>query len=67
MKLCTLWGDMSADRTDDQYPQANVCEACIKAYDNAEDSPIVHINGGYDSAFGEECALCDTHVSEDQI
>ena len=28
MQLCTLWGNMSADRTDEQYPQLNVCEEC---------------------------------------
>lgn len=67
MKLCTLWGDMSADRVSEQYPQANVCEGCIKTNINTENSPIVHIDGNYDSAYGEECALCDMHVSEDQI
>ena len=25
MKLCTLWGDMSADRASDQYPQEIRC------------------------------------------
>ena len=45
MQLCTLWGNMSADRTDEQYPQANVCDECIQKYSTAEESPIVHING----------------------
>ena len=57
MQLCTLWGNMSADRTDEQYPQANVCDECIQKYSTAEESPIVHINGSYESAYGEECAL----------
>lgn len=41
MQLCTLWGDMSADSTDDQYPQANVCDDCVEKYSDIEDSPVV--------------------------
>lgn len=65
MQLCTVWGNTSADRTDDQFPQANICEECIKKYSNIEDSPIVHVNGGYDPVYGEECALCELHISEE--
>lgn len=65
MQLCTLWGDMSADRTDDQYPQANVCDNCVEKYSNIEDSPIVLVQGEYDSDYGEECALCELHISEE--
>lgn len=65
MQLCTLWGDMSADGASDQYPQANVCNECINNHANSEDSPIVAVNGSYDSSYGEECALCDTHISEE--
>ena len=65
MQLCTLWGNMSADRTDEQYPQANVCDECIQKYSTAEESPIVHINGSYESAYGEECTLCEKHISEE--
>lgn len=65
MQLCTLWGNMSADRTDEQYPQANVCDECIQIYSNSEESPIVHINGSYESSYGEECILCEKHISEE--
>ncbi|MEK5753498.1 hypothetical protein V3519_16245 [Acinetobacter variabilis] len=56
---------MSADRTDEQYPQKNVCEDCIQQYSNSKESPIVHINGSYEAAYGEECALCEKHISEE--
>lgn len=65
MQLCTLRGDMSADRASDQYPQANVCDECIKHHADLEDSPIVHVNGSYDSDFGESCELCEKHISEE--
>jgi hypothetical protein len=65
MKLCTLWGDMSADRASDQYPQANVCDDCINNHADSENSPIVSVNGSYDSSYGEECTLCDAHISEE--
>ena len=57
MQLCTLWGNMSADRTDEQYPQANVCDECIQKYSTAEESPIVHINGSYESVRGGPTCL----------
>lgn len=65
MKLCTMWGNMAADRVADIYPENNVCEACIKQYSNSEESPILHINGDYDPDYGEECYLCEKHISEE--
>lgn len=65
MRLCTMWGNMAADRVTDQYPENNICEECIKKYSNSEESPIVHINGDYDSGYGEECYLCEKHISEE--
>ncbi|MDN5625379.1 MAG: hypothetical protein L0G96_19760 [Acinetobacter sp.] len=56
---------MSADRASDQYPQANVCDDCINNHADSENSPIVSVNGSYDSSYGEECTLCDAHISEE--
>lgn len=65
MQLCTLSGSMLANSTSDQYPQANVCDECINNYATSEDSPIVNVNGDYDSSYGEECGLCEKHISEE--
>ncbi|ENU80122.1 hypothetical protein F975_01875 [Acinetobacter sp. ANC 3789] len=65
MKTCTILGDMSSDRASEQYPEVNVCDECIQRYKNSEDSPIVNEIGDYDSDYGEECALCEKHISEE--
>ena len=66
MKTCTVWGDMSADSAADQYPMVSVCDDCVAAHAGKEDSLIVSVEGGFDSAYGDECYLCDTHIDDEQ-
>lgn len=61
MQLCLLWGDMSSNKADEQYPQANICNTCIKKFENSEDSPIVNVIGPYNPNYGKICALCQDH------
>ncbi|MEF3080779.1 hypothetical protein V3391_00930 [Luteimonas sp. SMYT11W] len=57
-QACTLWGAMGSDSTDEQYPQRNVCGACIAEDEKrGEDAQIVSINGDYDDSLGPECGL----------
>lgn len=43
-KLCTIWGDMMADRAADQYPQEPLCTDCIAAEEaDGENSRIVSV------------------------
>ncbi len=54
MKTCTVWGDLSSDRTSEQYPTVTVCNSCVAKHQKAgEDSKIVSVNGRYDSLYGE--------------
>lgn len=66
MKLCTVWGDLSSDKASEQYPQENVCEACVEGYLGVEDSRIVTVNGDYDSSYGDECFFCEKTFEEEQ-
>ncbi|WP_287595750.1 hypothetical protein [Thermomonas sp.] len=55
-----VWGDMSADRTADQYPTVAVCEDCIKAQEQSgEDNQLV--SGGTElvTDTDETCHFCD--------
>jgi|YNPNPStandDraft_1061719.scaffolds.fasta_scaffold109735_2 hypothetical protein len=58
MQTCQIWGDMSADRVDDQYPTVTVCDACAEAHSQGENAAILHVVGGYDEDYGEQCYFC---------
>lgn len=65
MKICQIWGDMAADRVDDQYPTVAVCEDCVTAHTKGEDAMIVAVVGDYDEAYGEECYFCGITKDEE--
>ena len=59
MKSCQIWGDLSADRVDDQYPTVTVCNECAEAHSQGEDAAIVAVVGGYEESYGDECHFCE--------
>jgi hypothetical protein len=65
MKSCTVWGDMSADSAADQYPTVNVCDECVEADAQSEEPQIVTVEGGFDSAYGDEGHFCDKSIEEE--
>lgn len=46
MNVVTVIGDLSSDKTSENYPNVTICDACLKA-DNAkeEDKVVVSIDG----------------------
>lgn len=58
MKSCQIWGDLGADRVDEQYPTVTVCDACVAENRGGEDAAIVGVVGSYDPAYGDECHFC---------
>jgi hypothetical protein len=59
MKTCMLWGDLSSDRTSEQYPEAPVCTDCIaEQAGKGENSCIVSVGGNVVDR-DATCALCD--------
>jgi hypothetical protein len=65
MKTCMVWGDMSADSAADQYPSVSVCDECIADDAKSENPQIVSIEGGFDSAYGDECHFCDKSIDDE--
>ncbi len=65
MKSCQIWGDLAADRVDDQYPTVTVCDACAEANRQGENPAIVAVVGGYDEGHGDECHFCDITREEE--
>lgn len=65
MKTCTINGDMSSDRTNENYPIVQVCDECCKTDEKLkEDQKIISI-GKYDPSFGDSCELCDKTYEEE--
>ncbi len=65
MKACMVWGDLSSDRTSEQYPTVTVCDACVTSQMAAENSQIVNVVGKYDPDYGEQCFFCDKDKDEE--
>lgn len=65
MKICTVWGDLSSDKSSENYPTDLYCEECFDAMNpGGEDSQIVTYeddNGSY----GDVCAECGKTQDEE--
>jgi hypothetical protein len=60
LKDCTIFGDMTAERSSEAYPEVPVCEECI-AEDQAqgENAQIVTVNG-LNTDPDATCEFCDS-------
>lgn len=66
MKTCTIMGDMSSERSSENYPTVPVCDDCVQANEDAkEDSQIVSV-GDYDDTLGDKCEFCDKTLAEEK-
>ncbi len=65
MKSCTIFGDMSSDKSRENYPTVAVCDDCVAADKEAgEESQIVTVSA-YDSSDGETCHFCDKSLDDE--
>lgn len=58
---CTLWGDMSSDRTSDQYPVEKLCLSCIRKFSKPDQEVIVSVGPDAGKGPGAECYFSETH------
>lgn len=68
MKSCAVWGDLGADRTDDQYPTVNYCDECFELLskpDEDGESSIVH-ETTFDLCHGDTCARCEISYEDEK-
>ena len=64
MKNCTIWGDLSSDRTSENYPEGPVCDECVAENEGKEDSQIVTV-GGECNDREAVCELCGKTFEEE--
>ena len=64
MKECTVFGNMSSDRTSENYPEVPVCEDCIEAdQSSGEESQIVSV-GNVVTDKDATCEFCGADASD---
>lgn len=65
MRICTVWGDLSADKTDEQYPTDVYCDECFHAMDSSgEESGVVNSQDD-DGSYGSTCFNCGKTADEE--
>ncbi|HEX5338821.1 MAG TPA: hypothetical protein VFW53_10335 [Gallionella sp.] len=65
MKICTIWGDLSSEKSSENYPTDLFCEECFQAMNpDKEDSGIVSYQDD-DGSYGNVCSECGKTKEEE--
>ena len=66
MKICQIWGDLSSERSSENYPTELFCDECFKDMNpDGEDSGIVTYQED-DGSFGDTCSNCGKARAEEE-
>lgn len=58
MKTCVIWGDLSSEKTSENYPKVVCCEECFAEMEpDSRESGIVRYEDGTRGSFSE-CHFC---------
>lgn len=65
MKTCTIWGDLTSERSSENYPMVPVCDDCVNSNEKAkEESGIVSVHD-FDKSLGDTCEFCRKTLAEE--
>lgn len=66
MKTCTIIGDLSSEKSSENYPTVPICNDCFEE-DNAagEDSQIVSADD-FNSSLGDKCEFCGKTLDDEK-
>lgn len=64
MKVCQIIGDMSAEKTRDNYPTNVFCDEC---YENKFKAGLVLTTEPYDMSWSNSCSECGKLEEEEKI
>jgi hypothetical protein len=65
MKICTVWGDLSSEKSSENYPTDLFCEECFQSKSpGEEDSGIVSYQDD-DGSYGDTCSECGKTKEEE--
>lgn len=66
MKVCQITGDMSAEKSRDNYPTDVFCDECYEEMNvEGEGNPILSTQD-YDSSWADSCSNCGKSVDEEK-
>lgn len=66
MKICQVWGDLSSEKSSENYPTDLFCDECFESMSpGTEDSGIVAYQED-DGSFGDICSGCGKTRDEEQ-
>lgn len=67
MKSCMIFGDLTSEKSSDNYPTVQICDECVKEQQiRKKNSQIVFV-GEFDCAFGDECEMCGKTLKDEQL
>lgn len=66
MKICQVWGDLSSEKSSENYPTDLFCDECFESMNpGKEDSRIVTYQDD-DGSFGDTCSKCGKTKDEEE-
>ncbi|MEP4094583.1 hypothetical protein [Reichenbachiella sp.] len=67
MKVCTVWGDLSSEKSSENYPTEVFCDECYEQMSmvkEGEESGIIS-EQEYDESWGDTCSQCGKTVDQE--
>lgn len=65
MKICQVYGDMTSEKSSENYPTDVFCDECFSELDRGEESQVV-THSEYDSSWPGECSKCGKTLQEEK-
>ncbi|MBR7791846.1 hypothetical protein KDM87_04495 [Undibacterium sp. FT147W] len=65
MKICTVWGDMSSDKSSENYPTDLFCDECFSEMRADEEDSRVVSSQEDDGSYGDTCSNCGKTAAEE--
>lgn len=65
MKICQVTGDLSSEKSRENYPTDIFCDECVEEMESSENSGLISCLGD-DKSFGDECSRCGKSREEEE-
>lgn len=65
MKICTVWGDMSSEKSSENYPTDLFCDECFSEMGPGEEGSGIVSWQEDDGSYGDTCSNCGKTKAEE--
>ena len=66
MKICTIWGDLTSDKSSENYPTDLFCEECFNSMRPDQENSGIVSYGDDDGSYGDTCSNCGKTKEEEE-